>query len=84
LLKLCTDDKGKYILYKKTNEERYPNFKLYKMIARTVHAHTPENVLGMECFQKYIYTEKSLQTSKNTLYINIDLLIHKVKSWGRL
>ena len=33
----CTDDKGKNILYKKNGEERYPEFKLYKMIARNVH-----------------------------------------------
>ena len=33
----CTDDKGRNILYKKCGEERYPDFKLYKMISRTVH-----------------------------------------------
>jgi hypothetical protein len=38
--KWCTDDEGKNILYKKTGQERYPDFKLYKMIARTVHKHT--------------------------------------------
>ena len=41
----CLDDKGKNILYMSDGEERYPNFKLYKMIARTVHNHTPENQL---------------------------------------
>jgi hypothetical protein len=82
LLHLCSDDKGKYVLYKKTNEERYPNFKLYKMIARTVHLHTPENVLGMDYFQKYKCKEKSIPSSKNTVYINIDELIHKIKNWA--
>ncbi|NBO24807.1 MAG: hypothetical protein EBU93_06195, partial [Chlamydiae bacterium] len=38
----CLDDNKKNVLYKKNGEERYPNFKLYKMIARTVHEHTPE------------------------------------------
>ena len=38
--KWCTDDEGKNILYKKNGQERYPDFKLYKMIARTVHNHT--------------------------------------------
>ena len=37
----CQDDYGKNILYKKNGEERYPDFKLYKMIARTVHNHLP-------------------------------------------
>ena len=43
----------KNILYKKNGEERYPDFKLYKMIARTVHNHTPEAQLtnGSYIFQ---------------------------------
>jgi hypothetical protein len=41
----CTDDDGKNILYKRNGSERYPGFKLYKMIARTVHQHTPEQQL---------------------------------------
>jgi hypothetical protein len=42
----CLDDKGKSVLYKKNGEERFPHFKLYKMIARTVHQHTPENQMS--------------------------------------
>lgn len=49
----CTDDNGKNVLYKKTGEDRYPNFKLYKMISRTVHEHTPENQLKFSYFNKY-------------------------------
>lgn len=81
ILQLCTDDKGKYVLYKKTNTERYPEFKLYKMIARTVHAHTPENVMTMECFQKYLYIDGAGPT-KSTCMVNIDEFINKVKNWG--
>ena len=40
------DDKGRNILYKKNGDERYPDFKLYKMIARTVHKHTPQAQLA--------------------------------------
>ena len=54
LLEWCEDDKGKNILYKSSGEERYPDFKLYKMIARTVHNHTPENQLKRELFKSYI------------------------------
>ena len=54
----CTDDKGKNILYKKNGEERYPNFKLYKMIARTVHNHTPVNQLKYDFFNQYEWKEK--------------------------
>lgn len=49
----CQDDSNKNVLYKKNGEERYPNFKLYKMIARTVHKHTPENQFKFPFFQQF-------------------------------
>jgi hypothetical protein len=54
----CTDDKGKNVLYKNNGEERYPDFKLYKMIARTVNKHTPENQLNNKLFSTYICNKK--------------------------
>jgi hypothetical protein len=53
ILRWCRDDNGKNVLYKKTGEERYPNFKLYKMIARTVHAHTPDAQLSVPYFAQF-------------------------------
>lgn len=50
----CRDDNGLNVLYKRNGEERYPNFKLYKMIARTVHNHTPHNQLTRPEFSKFI------------------------------
>jgi hypothetical protein len=50
----CQDDDGRNVLYKKNGEERYPNFKLYKMIARTVHKHTPESQLEYPFFSKWV------------------------------
>ena len=50
----CVDDKGANVLYKTNGQERYPDFKLYKMIARTVHHHTPQNQLFRPEFQKYV------------------------------
>jgi hypothetical protein len=67
----CTDDNGKNILYKRSGEERYPNFKLYKMIARIVHKHTPENQLNSPIFASYLQTKKS---KKNTTVIDIDVI----------
>lgn len=55
----CTDDNGKNLLYKKNGDERYPNFKLYKMIVRTVHKHTPENQLKFDYFNQYEVKEPS-------------------------
>lgn len=59
------DDNGKNVLYKSNGEERYPDFKLYKMIARIVHNHIPEKQLEHACFNKY-------KTSKISNYIDID------------
>ena len=64
----CQDDKGKNVLYKNSGEERYPDFKLYKMIARNVNRHTPQNQLTRECFMSFISTSK--ENTKST--INID------------
>jgi hypothetical protein len=50
----CLDDNKKNILYKQNGDERYPNFKLYKMIARTVHNQTPECQLSRNIFKQYI------------------------------
>jgi hypothetical protein len=63
----CKDDEGRNILYKKNGEERYPGFKLYKMIARLVHKHTPAEQLERAQFSKYIYKPKQL----NKIHANI-------------
>jgi hypothetical protein len=49
----CIDDRGKNVLYKKNGDERYPEFKLYKMISRTVHNHTPESQLHFPYFKQF-------------------------------
>tara|TARA_Y100001970_G_scaffold278111_1_gene383351 strand:+ start:1537 stop:3273 length:1737 start_codon:yes stop_codon:yes gene_type:complete len=64
------DDKGKNILYKKNGDERYPDFKLYKMITRLVHNHTPEKQLENPIFQKFITSKRKL--NKKTKIIDID------------
>jgi hypothetical protein len=53
ILDFVTDDNGKNILYKKNGDERYPNFKLYKMIARTVHNKTPADQLNKKLFSSF-------------------------------
>ena len=50
---LC-DDNGVSVLFKET-KVRYPGFKLYKMIAKTVHNHVPSVQLSRPCFVKYAY-----------------------------
>jgi hypothetical protein len=53
----CLDDKKISVLYKKNGDERYPEFKLYKMIAKTVHEHTPENQLNYPFFSRFKSTK---------------------------
>jgi hypothetical protein len=49
----CLDDNGVNMLYKNNGVERYPDFKLYKMIARCVHNHTPQSQLERPEFDKF-------------------------------
>ena len=49
----CTDDYGQNILYKSNGDTRYPDFKLYKMIVRTAHTHTPQHQLQHPYFKGY-------------------------------
>jgi hypothetical protein len=66
------DDKGRNILYKNDGEERYPEFKLYKMIARTVHNAIPEEQLKHDIFKKYIVNKKSINSKFKSKIINLD------------
>jgi len=49
----CLDDKGINMLYKNNGVDRYPDFKLYKMIARCVHKHTPHSQLDRPEFKAF-------------------------------
>jgi hypothetical protein len=75
----CMDDNGKNILYTSSGEERYPNFKLYKMIARMVHAHTPENQMTFPLFSQYdvskkVDKKKKIKPLDHICKINIDVI----------
>ncbi len=60
MLEWVKDDKGRNILYKKNGDERYPDFKLYKMIARTANKHVPHHVLANPHFDKFIVQKKDI------------------------
>lgn len=72
IVEWCIDDNGINVLYKNNGSERYPDFKLYKMIARYVHNHTPTSQLDRIEFSKFIIHNKNLP--KNESIINIDEL----------
>ena len=70
IIEWCIDDNGMNILYKNNGDERYPDFKLYKMITRCVHNHTPQSQLERNEFSKYLVSFKNIP--KNETIINID------------
>ena len=73
----CKDDKGRNIMYKLDGQERYPEFKLYKMIARTVHNHSPDKVLKDSFFERYLTGRKA---TKKHHVMDIDVLPEYHKS----
>lgn len=66
------DDKDRNILYKNSGEERYPEFKLYKMIARTIHKAIPVEQLENDIFKKYVTSKKKL--NKSAKVMNLDAI----------
>lgn len=86
VVKWTTDDKGRNVLYKSSGEERYPDFKLYKMISRSVHRHIPAKEIHNPLFDEYKITYKKykkhaslsakfLKDGKNThLFMDVDEL----------
>ena len=55
---------GRNILYKSNGDERYPEFKLYKMITRTVHHCPPEKEIDNPIFRKFIASRKKNKKAK--------------------
>ena len=72
IVEWCIDDNGVNVLYKNNGVERYPDFKLYKMIARYVHKHTPIAQLERKEFCKFMIPNKNIPKSEPI--INIDEL----------
>ena len=69
----CLDDGGKNILYKESGTERYPGFKLYRMIARKVSQHVPQKVLPSKTFNAFKSLAAQSRNNQNeSLTINID------------
>ena len=73
VLRWCTDDNGKNVLYKRNGEDRYPNFRLYRMIARTVHGHKPDAQFEFPFFNQFEISAKKMKKHGGKL-IDIDEL----------
>ena len=70
IVEWCIDDNGINVLYKNNGAERYPEFKLYKMIARCVHNHTPNAQLERPEFSKFVVSKG--QIGKGEPVMNVD------------
>ena len=68
----CEDDKGKNMLYKTSGSERYPCFKLYQMIARTVHRHIPNEQIHNPLFAPFLLPDIAVKLKKNDVLMNLD------------
>jgi len=68
----CVDDRGLNVLYKSSGEERYPGFKLYKMIVRTVHTSTPVAQLDVPEFAAF--RVPNIKQASNVVTVDLDLL----------
>ncbi len=75
MMRWCQDDMGRNV-YMKNNfcEERYPGFKLYMMIARTVHKHTPIAQLKYPEFNQYKFDTSSNPIFDMKIVINVDMV----------
>jgi hypothetical protein len=67
IVEWCTDDNGLNILYKNNGADRYPDFKLYKMIARHVHNHTPQAQLERKEFAAFTVSKNKIPSGKNIM-----------------
>ena len=56
------------VLYKNNGDDRYPDFKLYKMISRCVHNHTPQSQLERKEFNKFLISNNI----KLAIKLNLD------------
>jgi hypothetical protein len=72
IVEWCLDDKGLNVLYKNNGEDRYPDFKLYKMIARSVHNHVPIKQLSRPEFVSFRVSHSNIPKSDISTIINID------------
>lgn len=64
------DDKDRNILYKNNGDERYPDFKLYKMITRTIHNAVPREQISKDIFKSYITSKKKINKNHKIMHFD--------------
>jgi hypothetical protein len=79
IVEWTTDDNGKNILYTPSGRERFEGFKLYRMIAKLVHKHTPKSQLERELFSKFEINSCELEKIEKNHIVDIDTIIQTMK-----
>ena len=69
------DDNGRNMLYRSNGDDKYPGFKLYKMISKIVHGHLPEKQYGHPCFNQFI-VDNDEETNDESM-VDIDCMTLK-------
>ena len=64
------DDNKRNMLYKSNGDDKYPGFKLYKMISKIVHNHLPEKQYDHPCLQKFCV--ETFKLDEGEQMVNID------------
>lgn len=64
------DDKDRNILYKNNGDERYPEFKLYKMITRTIHNAVPRVQIQKDLFKTYVTSKKKINKNHKIMHFD--------------
>ena len=70
IVEWCLDDNKLNVLYKSNGAERYEEFKLYKMIARSVHNHIPHKQLDRKVFSKFSVKKIFKENKSNVIDID--------------
>ena len=67
------DDNNRNMLYRSNGDDKYPGFKLYKMISKIVHNHTPEKQYDHPCLQKFLIDSVDVEEATEKV-VNIDMM----------
>tara|TARA_B100000886_G_scaffold171905_1_gene117647 strand:- start:1067 stop:2734 length:1668 start_codon:yes stop_codon:yes gene_type:complete len=67
------DDNNRNMLYRSNGDDKYPGFKLYKMISKVVHNHTPEKQYDHPCLQKFVVDSVDIEEGMEKV-VNIDVM----------
>ena len=67
------DDNKLNVLYKSNGDDKYPGFKLYKMISKIVHNHIPKDQYNHKVMQKFLINEYNKEEPSNKdFFMDID------------